>query len=73
MTSGTWVDEVERLGLAVEGGLLPEGQAVQQLLEYSEGGLTREGAALLITGGWRTARSNLEREMARARLNLNDL
>lgn len=52
----TLVDEVERLGQAVENGTLGRDAAVRQLLQCSDGGLTCVSAADLI-GNWRTARA----------------
>jgi hypothetical protein len=49
------VDEIERLGRDVDNGTITRDAAVQQLLECSDGGLTRASAADLIDN-WRTAR-----------------
>jgi hypothetical protein len=39
------VDQIEMLGSAVASGLMGEGEAVQLLVEFSDGGLTKTGAS----------------------------
>lgn len=60
----------EELGAAVSAGLLPRDTAVQQLAEYSDGGLTKVGAADLVDG-WQGVRARyadtlMQTEMALA-------
>lgn len=50
------VDQIEELGAAVDAGLLPRDRAVQLLTEYSDGGLTRLGAADVLDN-WQTTRA----------------
>lgn len=56
MTAMALVDKIEELGAAVDAGLLDPDIAVQQLVEYSDGGLTRLGAADMLAR-WQTARA----------------
>lgn len=50
------VDKIEELGAAVDAGILDWGVAVQQLTEYSDGGLTRLGSADALRR-WQTMRA----------------
>ena len=68
----TLVDEVERLGAAVESGELVREDAVQRLLECSDGGLTRLSAASLIDS-WSTARARYQKILADANADLRRL
>lgn len=63
------VSQIEELGAAVDGGLLNRGDAVQRLVEYSEGGLTHCGAAEQIRN-WQTSRARYADEMMRAEMGL---
>lgn len=47
------VSQIEELGAALDAGLLDRDAAVQQLVEYSDGGLTRLGAERSL-GEWQT-------------------
>lgn len=49
-------DQVEELGAAVSAGLMTAERATQHLLEFSDGGLTRQGAGDLLAR-WQTARA----------------
>lgn len=59
------IDEIERLGAAWEAGM-PKDQAVQLLMEYSDGGLTRRGAQDSIEN-WRTGRAEYQRVFDQSR------
>lgn len=50
------VDKIEEYGAAVDAGLIDRDTATQQLTEYSDGGLTKLGAADLLNT-WQTARA----------------
>jgi hypothetical protein len=50
------VDKIEELGAAVDAGLLDRAQAVQMVVEYSEGELTHYGAGTQIDA-WQTRRA----------------
>lgn len=49
------VDQCEALGRAVDDGLISRDEAISSLAEWSEGGLTRLGAAGLIDD-WKNTR-----------------
>lgn len=50
------VDMIEELGAAVDAGLLDRAAAVHQLAQYSDGGLTLQGAVNAIDN-WQTRRA----------------
>lgn len=59
------IDEVERLGAAVERGELDPGEAAHRVQQCSDGGLTLADAADFLRH-WKTARANCEELYARA-------
>ena len=65
------IDEIERLGRAVDEGSLPHDEAVAALVEASEGGLTEAGASDLVDH-WSVARSQYTDLVQRARSGLTD-
>lgn len=66
------VDKIEELGADAEAGTIDRDVAVQLLLEYSDGGLTRFGASDLI-GNWRTARAEYQAIGDTARRSINEI
>lgn len=52
------VDKTEELGAAYEAGQISHADAVHQLQQYSDGGITQVGAATLLAK-WRTARAQV--------------
>lgn len=54
---------VEQLGSQVDSGALPEADAVRMVFEFSEGGVTRVGAAGLLKD-WKTLRATLRQQIA---------
>lgn len=54
--------ETEILGELMEGRVISKDEATQRLTEYSDGGLTRRGAADLL-GDWRNVRARYERSL----------
>lgn len=54
------IHKIESLGQAVEQGLLTNEQAAHELQQYSDGGLTRTGAASVLRS-WKTARSEYKK------------
>lgn len=59
----------EELGAAVSADLLDRDVAAQQLMEFSDGGLTRYGAGTLIDS-WQTVRARYADQMMRAEMGL---
>jgi hypothetical protein len=62
-------DVAEELGAAVSAGLLDRDSAAQQLMEFSDEGLTLYGAETLIDS-WQTVRARYADEMMRAEMGL---
>jgi hypothetical protein len=62
-------DKAEELGAGVSAGLLDRKTAAQQLMEFSDGGLTRLGAEGLIDS-WQTVRARYADGMMRAEMGL---
>ncbi|MEU3826434.1 hypothetical protein AB0F36_14115 [Streptomyces sp. NPDC029080] len=60
------MDEIERLGRAVENGSAERALAVQELVKLSQGDLTERGAADLIDR-WKTVRAQYTTAMTTAR------
>lgn len=60
------VDDIEFFGRAVDAGDMPRDGAVAALAKASGGGLTEDGAATLIDGGWKTARGSYRQSMSEA-------
>lgn len=56
------LDQIESLGEAVDDGLISRDEAITSLAEWSEGGLTRLGAADLIDD-WKRARIRYARAL----------
>lgn len=63
--------KVETLGQAIADGLMGREAAVQELMEYTERGLTRLGAEHVLDNWW-TYRAAMEREGRRAETMLTE-
>ncbi len=66
------VELVENLGPRVNNGSLSKEDAIQLVLEFSDGGLTRYGAETTLAD-WKTLRTTLERQIAETKAALNRL
>lgn len=66
------VDYIEELGEQVESGTLDKDTAVQRLVEFSEGGLTKLGAEDSLAN-WRTRRQEYTAIFDNAQRQLNEL
>jgi hypothetical protein len=63
------VDLIEEQGIAVEVGLVDRAAAIQRVVEFSDGGLTRFGAEGLLDN-WQTTRARYADEFMRAEMAL---